>query len=159
MYLEQLDYFVAIVDLRSMSKAGEMLFVTHQNMSRAIKQLEKELSVKLLYRNRNGVFPTEEGVKLYQYCKQIQDIKQKIYDLSPKKGDEDDNGEIFHFLLAMTFYLPFTSIVEHFIRENPEFHYFAEYKEPMYIFDKILTHDYPAQLILALFEKNDYLAL
>ena len=159
MYLEQLEYFVAIVDLRSMTKAGEMLYVTHQNISRAIKQLEEELAVKLIHRNRNGVFPTEEGEKLYQYCKQIIDIKKKIYELSPRKVEGNSLGEVFQILLAPTFFLPFNSIVNHFIQEHPSFIYFAEYKEPMYVFDKILAKDYSAQLIFALFEKNDYLTL
>ena len=159
MYLEQLEYFVAIVDLRSMTKAGEMLYVTHQNMSRAIKQLEEELAVKLIHRNRNGVFPTEEGEKLYQYCKQIIDIKKKIYELSPRKVEGNSLGEVFQILLAPTFFLPFNSIVNHFIQEHPSFIYFAEYKEPMYVFEKILDDACTAKLFFALLEKNDYMML
>lgn len=54
-----------IVELGSFTKAAEILGYTQPAMSQMITSLEKELSIKLLYRSRYGIRLTLEGEKLY----------------------------------------------------------------------------------------------
>lgn len=59
--------FQKVVELKSFTKAAEALGYTQPAMSQMISSLEKELSIKLLYRSRYGIRLTLEGEKLYPY--------------------------------------------------------------------------------------------
>lgn len=54
-----------IVELGSFTKAAKALGYTQPAMSQMISSLEKEVSIKLLYRSRYGIHLTIEGEKLY----------------------------------------------------------------------------------------------
>lgn len=54
-----------IVELGSFTKAAEILGYTQPAISQMITALEKELSIKLLYRSRQGVRLTIEGERLF----------------------------------------------------------------------------------------------
>lgn len=54
-----------IVELSSFTKAAEVLGYTQPAISQMISSLEKELSIKLLYRSRYGIHLTLEGERLF----------------------------------------------------------------------------------------------
>lgn len=54
-----------IVEFGSFTKAAEVLGYTQPAISQMITSLEKELSIKLLYRSRSGVHLTLEGERLF----------------------------------------------------------------------------------------------
>lgn len=54
-----------IVELGSFTKAADVLGYTQPAMSQMISSLEKELSIKLLYRSRYGIRLTLEGEKIF----------------------------------------------------------------------------------------------
>lgn len=54
-----------IVELGSFTKAAEVLGYTQPAMSQMITSLERELSIKLLYRSRQGIHLTVEGERLF----------------------------------------------------------------------------------------------
>lgn len=54
-----------IIEVGSFTKAAELLGYTQPALSQMIASLEKELSVKILYRSRYGVRLTPEGERLY----------------------------------------------------------------------------------------------
>lgn len=56
-----------IIKVGSFTKAAEVLGYTQSAMSQMIASLEKELSIKLLYRSRTGVKLTLEGEALYPF--------------------------------------------------------------------------------------------
>lgn len=61
MDIRQLEYFIAVVRLRSYTKAADELFITRQALSKAVHNLEQELG-KALIANRDGALElTEEG--------------------------------------------------------------------------------------------------
>lgn len=71
MDIRQLRYFVTIVDLGSLSKAAQQLYVAQPALSQQMAGLEAELNVKLLVRSRLGVTPTEPGTALYRHARSV----------------------------------------------------------------------------------------
>ena len=64
MELRQLEYFVAVVEAGSFTRAAERLHMSQPPLSVAIHKLERELGVKLLERTPRGVTPTAAGTYL-----------------------------------------------------------------------------------------------
>lgn len=71
MNIQYLKYAVEIAKRGSINKAAEELFVAQPNLSRAIKELEKELSITIFDRNAKGMTLTPDGERLVQYGKRI----------------------------------------------------------------------------------------
>ncbi len=63
MRLEQLHYLLVTANCHSMHKASDILHVSQQNISKAIRDLEKELAVLLFDRTTSGLYLTLEGEK------------------------------------------------------------------------------------------------
>lgn len=57
--------FLKVIEMGSFTKAAELLGYTQPALSQMIAALEKELSVKLLYRSRYGIQLTPEGERLF----------------------------------------------------------------------------------------------
>lgn len=66
-----LKYAVEVAKAGSINKAAESLFVAQPNLSRAIKELEKDLGVVIFDRNAKGMTLTHDGELLIQYGKRI----------------------------------------------------------------------------------------
>lgn len=71
MTLIQLHYLIVIAETNSLNKAAEQLYVSQPSLTSAIKELEKELGVTLLYRSGRGVTLTNDGVEFLLYAKQL----------------------------------------------------------------------------------------
>lgn len=71
MDLRQLRYFVEIAERGSMKRAAETLYVAQPSLSQHVRNLESELGVMLLTRSTRGVAPTEAGVELLGYARNI----------------------------------------------------------------------------------------
>jgi LysR family nitrogen assimilation transcriptional regulator len=65
MNLKQLEYFVAIAEHGSFSKAATMLDVAQPALSRQIRSLEEELKQALFVRTGRGVALTDAGQRLF----------------------------------------------------------------------------------------------
>ncbi len=65
--LNLLKYFYEVVNIGNITKTSEKLLVSQPAITKAIKELENELNVKLLERSKKGVIPTEEGKILYEH--------------------------------------------------------------------------------------------
>lgn len=67
MNLEQLIYFEAVCKWGAISRAANALYVSQSTVSTAIAHLEKELSLTLFKRSKNGVALTEQGEQALGY--------------------------------------------------------------------------------------------
>lgn len=71
METDRLKYFCAIVDAGSLTKAAEVLGVSHSGLSKAMSVLQDELGFKLLSPRGRGLELTEKGKSLYEQSRQI----------------------------------------------------------------------------------------
>lgn len=71
MLLRQMKYFLAAVYCKSFNEAAKQCFISQPSFSLQIKQLEKELGVKLINRNNCNFSLTPAGEKFYEPCKRI----------------------------------------------------------------------------------------
>ena len=69
--LIHLKYVVEIAKTKSISKAAENLFMGQPNLSRSIKELEKDLGITIFKRNSKGIELTSDGEEFVQYAKKI----------------------------------------------------------------------------------------
>lgn len=72
MRLEQLIYVIEVADNKQINVVSNKLFVTPQNISKSIKQLEEELDVKIFDRTKYGMFLTPDGQLIYNVAVTIQ---------------------------------------------------------------------------------------
>ncbi len=82
MDLRQLDYFLKVVERRSLTAAAAELRITQPTLTKSIRQLEDSLGVTLLERLPRGVVPTEFGAVLARHARlvgvQIEDALGEI---------------------------------------------------------------------------------
>ncbi|HTZ37102.1 MAG TPA: LysR family transcriptional regulator [Stellaceae bacterium] len=73
-----LEYFIAIAELGSVSRAAMRLGITQPALSRQIKRLEEQLGVPMLERHWRGVRLTPAGERLYQEASSLQRQFQQL---------------------------------------------------------------------------------
>lgn len=76
MDLHQLEYFIAIRELGSFSKASLKLSMSQSVLTRQIQSLEKELGFSLYRRTGRGVELTQEGIVFESYARDIIKTRQ-----------------------------------------------------------------------------------
>ncbi len=86
MELKQLEYLVTSVECGSLSKAAEALYTSQPNVSKVIKNLEKELAVNILSRSSRGVALTEAGEQIYEYARNMLKTSKIIQDVATHKS-------------------------------------------------------------------------
>ena len=88
--MEILDYhklkiFKTVADVKSFSKAADLLFLTQPTVTQQIKKIENFLGLTLFIRKKDGVFLTKEGVLFYQHAKKIlesyNELEEKLANL------------------------------------------------------------------------------
>ena len=63
--------FVETVNRGSITAAAEALKYTQPGISRMIHALEEEWGIRLLDRNKKGVAPTADGLRIYALCQKL----------------------------------------------------------------------------------------
>jgi DNA-binding transcriptional LysR family regulator len=71
MNILHIKYAVEIADTRSISRAAENLYTSQPNLSRAIKDLERDLNITIFKRTSKGMSVTPEGEQFLEYAREI----------------------------------------------------------------------------------------
>lgn len=78
-----MEYYISIVDHKSITRAAETLHISQSTLSRQIMDMEGRLGVTLFERGRREITLTEDGDFLYQRAKEIvqlaSDTEKKIH--------------------------------------------------------------------------------
>lgn len=71
MRIEELQYFMKVVEVGNMTQAAKDLFISQPSLSKAIANLEGEIGVKLFQRTAKGAILTNQGDEFLQYARQV----------------------------------------------------------------------------------------
>ncbi|MEG1503374.1 MAG: LysR family transcriptional regulator [Enterococcus sp.] len=119
MNLQQYRYVVTIAEVGSFSQAAKELFVTQSSLSISVKEIEKELNVRLFERSKAGAKLTEAGSDFVVYARrilaQVHELEQH-YQESGKKSFTV-TAQHYDFL-----YQPFLKMMEDYDDQYQQFH-------------------------------------
>ena len=82
MNLRDLEYFIAVVELKNFSRAAERCFVSQPALSSQIRKLEETLDVQLFERSNRHVLVTDIGSRLAIHARAILQEKQNMFELA-----------------------------------------------------------------------------
>lgn len=119
MNLKNLEYFIAVCDNNSFTKAADLLFLSQSALSKSIKNLEEELDHILIDRTSRKFKLTDKGEILYEMGRKLLDDIAKDVD----KINDTLSGSIGKLVIGIapvisTVY--FTSVVHQFKRDYPD---------------------------------------
>lgn len=87
MNLRQLRYVVATADHGTMTSAAQALYVAQPALSRAIRELERELGIELFARSGRGVVLTVAGEEVVRQARIALEATDAIEGLSASRGN------------------------------------------------------------------------
>lgn len=91
MDIRQLEYFIAVAQRGSFTKAANELFLSRQALSKAVRNLEHELGVTLFTTKENRLELTSEGHRLHE---DAQPVVQQFCELEHRYACGNRGGEI-----------------------------------------------------------------
>jgi DNA-binding transcriptional LysR family regulator len=88
MNLRNLQIFLAVAEEMNITKAAEKLFISQPAVSKAIKNLEEELTVRVFVRDKHkGLQLTDIGREIAILGRQLTNIEQKIHDIADQENN------------------------------------------------------------------------
>lgn len=83
-----LNYALEIERVGSISQAAQNLYMAQPNLSKAIRELEKELGFTIFKRTAKGVRPTEAGTEFLYHARQIMEQVSAVERISQRIGTD-----------------------------------------------------------------------
>lgn len=120
MTLQQLRYVIAVADNKSINKAALSLYITQPSLSGAIKELEKEIGMKIFTRTSRGIVLTREGEEFLGYARQMLEYYRLIEDryIENKKIKKKFSVSSQHYTFAVE---AFVNLVRQYGMDEYEF--------------------------------------
>jgi DNA-binding transcriptional LysR family regulator len=119
MELRHLRYFVAVAQELSFTKAAQKLHLAQPALSRQIRQLEEELGVSLLTRNRRQTALTEAGRAFLKEACQLLEQSQRAIQVA-QKTEWGGAGELNLGYVWGLFHSVVPEVVTRFRTQRPE---------------------------------------
>jgi len=80
MNMNNLKIFIHVADAGNLTRAAEAMHISQPAVSKAIKNIEEDLGIKLFYRDKkNGISLTDTGERILDYARQMMLTEEKIY--------------------------------------------------------------------------------
>lgn len=146
MNLHELECFLKICELQSLSAAAKELFLTPQAMSKGIMRMEQELGAPILLRSKKGVRPTAYGKILYTHaCRIIQEYHDASQEISALVMQDAGFLRMVSAFGILRFLSP--EYIHAFTDKQPHIHFdYMEYPD-IYIEENVLQGHYDIGLV------------
>ena len=80
MLSHNLRIFLDVANRQSVTETANARFISQPAVSKALQSLERDLNLKLFYRDRkNGMILTDAGAKILFLARQMEDLENRIY--------------------------------------------------------------------------------
>lgn len=89
-----MQYFIAVVETNSFTKAAEQCYISQSAISQQIKALEETIGVFLLNRRKRSFTLTPAGEYFYHQAKEVLEHVTRICDKTKDIGEEDETLHI-----------------------------------------------------------------
>ena len=136
MDFKQIEAFVNVVRYKSFSKAADATFFTQPTISTHIRNLEKELGVKLLDRKSRAVEMTPQGAKFYKYAVEMINARAQAFD-----SLNDTNESIGGILEIQTSSIPAVTFLPDLLAgfriAHPGIQYYVSVSDTQNVIDNI----------------------
>ena len=137
MEFKQIEAFVNVVRYKSFSKAADATFFTQPTISTHIRNLEKELGVKLLDRKSRIVEMTPQGSKFYKYAVEMINARAQAFDALGQDSDSVKGIlEIQSSSIPSVTFLP--DLLAGFRREHSGVQYYVSSSDTQTVVDNII---------------------
>ena len=136
MDFKQIEAFVNVVRYKSFSKAADATFFTQPTISTHIRNLEKELGVKLLDRKSRAVEMTAQGAKFYKYAVEMINARAQAFDALDNSSDRVEGIlEIQSSSIPAVTFLP--DLLAGFRMEHSGIQYYVSSSDTQTVIDNI----------------------
>lgn len=137
MDFKQIEAFVNVVRYKSFSKAADATFFTQPTISTHIRNLEKELGVKLLDRKSRIVEMTPQGAKFYKYAVEMINARAQAFDALDNDNDRIEGIlEIQSSSIPSVTFLP--DLLAGFRAEHKGIQYYVSSSDTQTVIENIL---------------------
>jgi LysR family nitrogen assimilation transcriptional regulator len=119
MDLTRLQYFVAVAEAGSFSRAAAALHLTQPSLSRQVQLLEDELGQRLLERTGRGAVTTEAGTALLAHARSIFELAERAR-VDMQERQRNPRGRITVGLPPRVAHVITADLVERFHAAYPE---------------------------------------
>lgn len=161
MRIQQLHYIVKIVETGSMNEAAKQLFITQPSLSNAVRDLEREMGIKIFIRNPKGITLTKDGVEFLSYARQI--LEQTAL-LKERYKSKDTNRELFsvssqHYAFVVNAFVSLLkgadmSRYELFLRETRTYEIIDDVKNFRSEIGVLFLNSYNRDVLTKMFDDN-----
>lgn len=122
MTIEQLQFFIAVVESPTFFDAAESMHLAQSTLSKQIQNLEQELDVQLFDRSRRRAMLTEAGRTLYpdaiRLVNEVGEMKRRLAPFRPGSGA--DTGLVVHLgVLPILHQYRLNSLLRQFSEAHP----------------------------------------
>ena len=121
-----LQYFLAIAEEQSITRAAEYLHITQPTLSKQMMELEASLGKQLLIRGKKKVTLTEDGAYLRSRAQEIIALMEKT-EASFRESEQVINGDIYVGCGELHSLYPIIQMIKELQEEYPDirFHFFS----------------------------------
>ena len=121
-----LQYFLAIAEEQSITRAAEYLHITQPTLSKQMMDLEASLGKQLLIRGKRKVTLTEDGAYLRNRAKEILSLMEKT-EASFRENEQVINGDVYIGCGELHSLYPIIQMMKEIQEEYPDvrFHFFS----------------------------------
>jgi len=139
MELKQVEYFLAVAEVRGFSAAADHLYISQSSLSKQIMALEKELGVDLFDRSKRIITLTEAGETFRKHAHRLNDeYKAVIASLKEYKSA----ALLSIVAIPVIAQYGITSYIAQFQTAHPDIHLMLEEREASTILPALNKHQF-----------------
>lgn len=120
MHTDQIRLLLDLAQTHSFNQTAERHFTTQQSISYSVKQLEKELNVKIFNRSNSGVSFTPEGARVLLCAEQMHNAyRQLLMDLRQENEQPEPLPKIRLYVSSVLLEADLPEIIKQFNKIYP----------------------------------------